>query len=64
MRDDLQLVQKIQGAHMCHAFLAPPPAANADRISILLFRATVADECFTPTSIISLISLSKEPRSA
>jgi hypothetical protein len=46
MRDDLQLVQKIEGAHVCHAFLKPPPppppAATVDRISILFFRATAA----------------------
>jgi hypothetical protein len=44
---------------MCHAFLAPP-AANTDRIFILLFWATVAVECFTPTPIIPLISLIKQ----
>jgi hypothetical protein len=42
MGDDLQLVKKIEGAHVCHAFLTPPPAATADRISILFFRATAA----------------------
>jgi hypothetical protein len=31
MRDDRQLVKKIEGAHVCHAFLMPPPAATADR---------------------------------
>jgi hypothetical protein len=55
MRDDLQLVKKIEGAHVCHAFLTLPLAATADRISILFFQATVAVECFTPTPIISLI---------
>jgi hypothetical protein len=40
MRDGLQLVQNIEGAHVCDALLAPPPAANADRISILFFRAS------------------------
>jgi hypothetical protein len=42
MRDDLQLVQKIEGVHFCHAFLKPPLAATADRISILFFPATAA----------------------
>jgi hypothetical protein len=60
MHDDLQLIQKIEGAHAFHASLAPLPAGNADRISILFFQATVAAECFTPTPIILLISLIKE----
>jgi hypothetical protein len=64
MHDDLQLIQKIEGAHVYHAFLAPPVAANADRISILFFRATVAVDHFTPTPIIPLISLIKQPRAA
>jgi hypothetical protein len=42
MHDDLQLVKKIEGAHICRAFLLPLPAATADRISILFFRATAA----------------------
>jgi hypothetical protein len=42
MRDDLQLVQKIEGVQVCHAFLMPPPAATADHISILSFRVTAA----------------------
>jgi hypothetical protein len=42
MRYDLQLVQKIEGAHVCHAFLTPLPGATADRSSILFFRATAA----------------------
>jgi hypothetical protein len=42
MCDDLQLVKKIEGAHVCHAFLMLLPAATADRISILFFWATAA----------------------
>jgi hypothetical protein len=43
MRDDLHLVQKIDGVHVCHAFLTPPPpAATADCISMLFFRVTAA----------------------
>jgi hypothetical protein len=42
MHDDLQLVQKIEGAHVCLAFLTLLPAATADHISILFFRATAA----------------------
>jgi hypothetical protein len=64
MCDDLQLVQKMEGAHVCHAFLVPLPAANADHICIFFFQATLAVECFTPTPIIPLISLIKQPRSA
>jgi hypothetical protein len=41
MRDDLQLVQKTEGSHVRHAFLMPP-AATAERISTLFFRATAA----------------------
>jgi hypothetical protein len=42
MHDDLQLVQQIKGAHVCDAFLAPPPAATADRISVLFFQTAAA----------------------
>jgi hypothetical protein len=42
MRDDLQLVQKTVGAHVCHAFLTPLPAATADHISILFFPTIAA----------------------
>jgi hypothetical protein len=36
MRDDLQLVQKTEGARVRHAFLMPPPppAATVERICI------------------------------
>jgi hypothetical protein len=60
MHDDLQLIKNIEGAHAYHAFLALPPAAYADHISILFFQATVAVECFTPTPIIPLISFIKQ----
>jgi hypothetical protein len=65
MRDDLQLVKKIEGVHVCHAFLTPPPllTTTADRISVLFFWATAAVECFTPTPFIPCISLIKQPRS-
>jgi hypothetical protein len=60
MCDDLELVKKTEGAQVRHAFLTlPPPAATADRITFLFFRATVAVDCFTPTPIIPLISLIK-----
>jgi hypothetical protein len=42
MRDDLQLIQKIEGVCVRHAFLALPLAATAHRISILFFQATAA----------------------
>jgi hypothetical protein len=42
VHEDLQLIQKIEGVHVYHAFLVPPPAANADRISILFFQAAGA----------------------
>jgi hypothetical protein len=61
MRGDLQLVKKTEGARVRHAFLTPPPAAIADRIPILFFRATAAVQWFTPTPFIPLI---KQPRLA
>jgi hypothetical protein len=60
MCDDLQRIQKTVCARVSHAFLALP-AANADHISMLFFRATVPVEHFTPTPIIPLISLIKQP---
>jgi hypothetical protein len=60
MRDDLQLVKKIEGAHVCHASLTLPLAATADRISSLFFQATAAVQCFTPTLFIPRISLIKQ----